>query len=187
MRIVAGRWAGRDLTSPGGRVRPTAEEVRNATLTWVEPHLDGARVLDLCAGTGALGLEALSRGAERVDFVERDRSAMHALKANVARFRAKKQTRIFTHDVVDFLAHPALGFYDLALADPPYEHALAERLVERWLEAPFSTVFVVEHDPARTVPRPAAGSRIEHARRTERHAGLTRYIWTGGRREGDAG
>lgn len=176
MRIVAGRWAGRDLTSPGGRVRPTAEEVRDAALGWVGAHLEGARVVDLCAGTGALGLEALSRGAASADFVERDRSAMHALKANVARLRVKKRTRIFPHDVVDFLAHPALGFYDVALADPPYEHALAERLVQRWLDAPFSTVLLMEHTPDREMPRPGAGSMIHVARRTEGHAALTRYI-----------
>lgn len=176
MRIVAGRWAGRDLTSPGGRVRPTAEEVRDATLSWVAPYLDGARILDLCAGTGALGLEALSRGADTVDFVERNRSAMHALKANVARLRVTKRTRIFTHDVVDFLAHPALGSYDVALADPPYEHALAERIVDRWLAAPFSRVLVMEHAPDREMPRPGAGSRVKMARRAEGHAALTRYI-----------
>lgn len=175
MRIVSGRWAGRDLTSPGGRVRPTAEEVRGAALDWVSDHLSGARVLDLCAGTGALGLEALSRGADTADFVERDRSAMHALKANVARLRVKKVTRIFSHDVVDFLAHPALGFYDIALADPPYEHALAERIGSRWVEAPFSTVLLIEHAPDRDMPRPGAGTGIRVSRRTRGHAALTRY------------
>jgi 16S rRNA (guanine966-N2)-methyltransferase len=179
MRIVAGRWAGRDLTSPGGRVRPTAEEVRDAALGWVAPHLDGARILDLCAGSGALGLEALSRGARTADFVERNRSAMHALKANVARFRATKRTRIFAHDAVDFLAHPALAAYDVALADPPYEHALAERIAARWLDAPFSAVLVVEHAPDREMPRPGAGSGVRMARRTRGHAGLTRYIAPG--------
>jgi 16S rRNA (guanine966-N2)-methyltransferase len=175
MRIVAGRWAGTDLVSPGGRIRPTAEKVRAAALSWLGPHLEGARVLELCAGSGALGLEALSRGADTADFVERSRSALHALKANVAKLRATKRTRIFTHDAVDFLAHPALGFYDVALADPPYEHALAERIVERWLAAPFSSVLLVEHAPDRQMPEPSSTSGVRVARRTHGHAALSRY------------
>ena len=88
VRIVGGRHAGRDLTSPNDRrVRPTAEHVRAAWLDLLAPDLPGARVLDLFAGTGALGLEALSRGAASADFVETRPSSLHALKANVVALR----------------------------------------------------------------------------------------------------
>src|SRR5690606_19052131 len=79
VRILAGKWAGRQLVSPPDRrVRPTAEPVRDAWLRQVDPYLPGARVLDLFAGTGALGLEALSRGAAFADFVETRPSSLHA-------------------------------------------------------------------------------------------------------------
>jgi len=157
MRIIAGRWAGRHLTSPGGRVRPTSEAVRTALFEWLEPVLEGARVLDLFAGTGALGLEALSRGAVAADFVEFGAPALHALKANVAALRggakgwgrdAEKRpgiVRVFKQDALRFVADPRLERYDLVFADPPYGSALGARLAERWLEAPFSRVLVIEH------------------------------------------
>jgi len=85
MRIVSGKWAGRDLVSPGQSIRPTAEAVRDRWLEILSDSLEGARVLDLFAGSGALGLEALSRGAASVDFVENGSASLHALKANVAR------------------------------------------------------------------------------------------------------
>lgn len=144
MRILRGRWAGRDLVSPGGRVRPTAEVVRDTALTWVSDVLPDARVLDLFAGTGALGLEALSRGAARADFVESQGAALHALKANVAAFRLRKRCRIFKKDVFHFLQRAEVGAYELAFADPPYTSSMARRVVERWQEAPFATLLLVE-------------------------------------------
>ena len=103
MRIVGGRWAGSDLTSPSGRVRPTAEDLRAVWMDALADDLPGARVLDLFAGSGALGLEALSRGATMADFVENGRAALHALRANVVRFRAKPVTRVFVTDAFAFL------------------------------------------------------------------------------------
>ena len=81
MRIVAGKHAGRHLTSPAKRIRPTAETVRDRWLGRLKDDLEGARVLDLFAGSGALGLEALSRGAASVDFVENGAEALHSLKS----------------------------------------------------------------------------------------------------------
>jgi 16S rRNA (guanine966-N2)-methyltransferase len=84
MRIIAGRWRGRRLKSVRGRgVRPTSDRVREAWMAAMGPSLEGARVLDLFAGSGALGLEALSRGAGEVVFVERARAALAVLRANV--------------------------------------------------------------------------------------------------------
>src|SRR5262249_31184430 len=91
MRIVGGKYKGRDLTSPNDfRVRPTAEHVRGALLDALEAELKDARILDLFAGTGALGLEALSRGAKSADFVETRPASLHALKANVIALRMKE-------------------------------------------------------------------------------------------------
>ncbi len=161
MRIVSGRWAGRDLLSPGGRVRPTAEGVRAAWLDALGDTVADARVLDLFAGTGALGLEALSRGAARCDFVENGSGALHALKANVARFRLKGRTRVFRRDAMAFARGLDAGAYDLALADPPYTSELARRLVEEWLERPFAPVLAVETDAEARLPRPGRGVRTD--------------------------
>lgn len=153
MRIVAGRWAGRDLTSPAGRVRPTAETLRDAWMRRLESELGGARVLDLYAGSGALGLEALSRGARSADFVENGASALHALKANIAALRARRCTRIFKRDALRWAARLEPGRYDIALADPPYGSRQADRLVEQWLRRPFSRILAVEHAAEHTLPR----------------------------------
>ena len=157
MRIIAGRWAGRELVSPGGRVRPTSEEVRDAALRWVQDLLPGARVVDLFAGTGAVGLEALSRGAESVDFVERNPAALHALKANVAGLRVTRQTRIFKKDALGFLPGIRPPGYDLAFVDPPYTSGLAARVAEEWKRAPFARALLVE--TARDAVLPPGGRR----------------------------
>ena len=156
MRIVAGKWAGRDLTSPGGRVRPTAEPVREECMRLVG-DVKGTRVADLYAGTGALGLEAMSRGAKRVDFVEGNPEALHALKANIAAFRARNKTRVFRKTSLDFIEGIEPPGYDVAFADPPYQSQQAMRVAERWLAQPFSRVFVIEH--ATTLELPRGGRR----------------------------
>jgi 16S rRNA (guanine966-N2)-methyltransferase len=161
LRIVAGRWAGVALASPSGRVRPTTEDLRDRWLTAVEADLQDARVLDLFAGSGALGLEALSRGARSADFVENGPSALHALKANIARLRARGSTRVFVKDCFAFLSGLEAGAYDVAFADPPYTSALAERVVERWLEVPFARVLGVEHAAARTLPGSGRKTSVE--------------------------
>jgi 16S rRNA (guanine966-N2)-methyltransferase len=152
MRIVGGKWAGRHLTSPGPRVRPTAEPVREAALSLLEPSLDAARVLDLFAGTGALGLEALSRGAARADFVENGHGSLHALKANIAALRVADRTRVFKKDALPFAAGLQALAYDVAFADPPYGSRMLDRLVELWLETPFARVLVVEHAADHALP-----------------------------------
>jgi len=161
VRVVGGRWAGRPLVSPGERVRPTAEAVRDGWMTRLEPELEGARVLDLFAGSGALGIEALSRGARSVDFVEDGPGSLHALKANVAAFPLRRRARIFKRDAIPFVEALEPGAYDVALADPPYGSRKLDRVVERWLDVPFSRVLCVEHERGRALP---AGSRSRQAR-----------------------
>jgi 16S rRNA (guanine966-N2)-methyltransferase len=154
MRIVGGKLAGRDLTSPNDfRVRPTAEHVRAAMLDLLAADVRDARVLDLFAGTGALGLEALSRGAARCDFVESRPASLHALKANVAALRMRERTRVFKRDALPFAAALAVDSYEIAFVDPPYESRMLDRVIEHWQATPFARVLVAEHARTHELPR----------------------------------
>jgi len=157
MRIVGGRFKGRDLVSPNDfRVRPTAEAVRAELLEALAAEIGGARVLDLFAGTGALGLEALSRGARSADFVEFRPASLHALKANVVALGLTSQTRIFKRDAIPFAEALGADSYDVAFADPPYGSRILDRVIAAWHGRCFARVFAVEHDPAHQLP---AGDR----------------------------
>lgn len=147
MRIVGGKWADRSLMSPGGRVRPTAETLRAGMMEMIAADLAGARVLDLFAGTGALGLEALSRGARYCDFVENGPAALHSLKANVAALRLREKTRIYDRDAIPFVERLPADRYDIAFADPPYGSRKLDRVVKYWRQVPFTTLLVLEHAP----------------------------------------
>ena len=154
MRIVAGKHKGRHLTSPNDfRVRPTAEHVRAALLDLLKPDLPDASVLDLFAGTGALGLEALSRGARRCDFVETRPASLHALKANVVALGLRKNTRIFKRDALPFAGALTEGAYDLAFVDPPYESRMLDRVIEGWQQTRFARVLAVEHAATHPLPK----------------------------------
>ena len=154
MRIVGGKFAGRDLTSPGKtRVRPTSEHVRATLLDHLRADLPDARILDLFAGTGALGLEALSRGSKTADFVEMNASSLHALKANVVRFKLKARTRVFVKDAIHFADALAADRYDICFADPPYESKQLDWLIRVWHERRFSRVLAVEHAKSHEIPR----------------------------------
>ena len=149
MRIIAGEFRGRPLKPPGDRrTRPTADRVREAWFSILGPALPGARVLDLFAGSGALGLEALSRGASGVDFVEVSKTSLDALRANVAALHVEGRVRIHRADALRFVARLPAGAYDVAFADPPYQTDQAARLVELFRQNPFARVLGVEH-PAR--------------------------------------
>jgi 16S rRNA (guanine966-N2)-methyltransferase len=159
-------------------VRPTSEDLRDLWLSAVEAEIDGARVLDLFAGSGALGLEALSRGARSADFVENAAAALHALKANVARLRAHDSTRVFKKDALAFLSGLDVGAYDVAFADPPYTSSLSERVVERWLAVPFATVLGVEHAADRKLPGKGKTRSLEES-------AVTIFRASGAKRSGD--
>jgi 16S rRNA (guanine966-N2)-methyltransferase len=152
MRILKGKYAGRNLTSPGRAVRPTPEPMRDRALALIEEELEGARVLDLFAGSGAVGLEALSRGARYVDFVENGPAALHALKANIAALRVRNATRIFKRDAIPWVEKLEAGAYDVAYMDPPYGSRKLDLILERWKKVPFATTLLVEHDVDQPVP-----------------------------------
>jgi 16S rRNA (guanine966-N2)-methyltransferase len=156
VRILAGKFAGRDLTSPGDfRVRPTAEKVREALMDVLAADLANARVLDLFAGTGALGLEAISRGARSADFVEFRPASLHALRANIASLRLRERTRIFKRDAIPFAAALPPDSYEISFADPPYESRLLDRIIESWRRGRFSHILAVEHAKSHQLPNGA--------------------------------
>lgn len=133
MRIVAGEWRGRRLAAPEGRTtRPTSDRVREALFDALTarlgPDLGAGRVLDLFAGTGALGLEALSRGACRAVFVERDRPALRALASNIETLGATDRALVVAGDAEGPVLARALadGPFALLLLDPPYRMDAAE-------------------------------------------------------------
>ncbi len=113
----------------------------------VQPSLDGARVLDLFAGSGALGLEALSRGAREAVFVEDDPRALAALRKNLASLGAADRASVVRGDAVKYVLALAAGAFDVAFADPPYERGLATAVAARWLDSAFAHILGVEHSP----------------------------------------
>ena len=121
MRIVAGAWRGRTLASPPGQsTRPTADRVRETLFSMLASRIgsfEGLAVADLFAGSGALGLEALSRGASHCTFVERDAAAAKAIRANAEKLGADGRIAVRMSSA---LALPPAGPFDLVLADPPY-------------------------------------------------------------------
>lgn len=156
MRIVSGRWRGRTIVRPADpRVRPTADKVREAWMSIVQHDIPDARVLDLFAGSGALGLEALSRGAAFVDFVEVSSRSLDALRRNIDTLQAAGDTRVHRGDALKFIERLDAHAYDMAFADPPYRLGLATRVAERWLDVRFATVLAVEHDARETLPEGA--------------------------------
>lgn len=100
-------------------LRPTAERIRETVFNWLTPHLAGARCLDLFAGTGALGLEALSRGAAEVLCIETSPLAVRTLQKNIASLQATKAT-VHRTDAIQFLRHPGASQFDIIFVDPPF-------------------------------------------------------------------
>ncbi|MBX6363693.1 MAG: 16S rRNA (guanine(966)-N(2))-methyltransferase RsmD [Gemmatimonadetes bacterium] len=160
MRIVAGRWRGHPIQAPPGRAtRPTTDRVREAWMSAMQPYLPGARVLDLFAGSGALGLEALSRGAASATFVERAGGALRALRANIARLGAEDVEVVRGHALAYARALGPRAF-DLALADPPYDEPYAAELVELFARTPFARWLWIEHRTKDALPElPGARTR----------------------------
>src|SRR5687768_1174740 len=118
----------------------------------VNPALPGARVLDLFAGSGALGLEALSRGARSVDFVETAPVALRALRANADLLGAGDAMTVHRRDAVEFVSALEVDAYDVVFADPPYRQGFSEQVAARWLEVRYAALLGVEHAASETMP-----------------------------------
>jgi 16S rRNA (guanine966-N2)-methyltransferase len=123
MRIIAGLYRSRTLAAPPGlETRPTSDRLRETLFNVLAPRIEGASFLDLYAGSGAVGIEALSRGAARVEFVERKPAALSALRANLARLGVTAGFRIHNRGVGGFIrALDADEAFDLVFLDPPYD------------------------------------------------------------------
>jgi 16S rRNA (guanine(966)-N(2))-methyltransferase RsmD len=124
LRVIAGRYGGRRLQAPpGAATRPTADRVREALFSILGPRVEDARVLDLFAGSGALGLEALSRGAAAATFVDSSPAAQRAIRANLAALGAEAE--VVRADALRWLRTASAGArqYDLVFLDPPYRRA----------------------------------------------------------------
>lgn len=122
MRVIAGSARGVPLTAPrGSATRPITDRVKETLFGILGERVPDARVLDLYAGSGSIGIEALSRGAASVDFVEHDRAALTALRANLERTHLSPDARVHESDVERYLASPRDGPWDIVTVDPPYE------------------------------------------------------------------
>ncbi|MDE2406861.1 MAG: 16S rRNA (guanine(966)-N(2))-methyltransferase RsmD [Xanthomonadaceae bacterium] len=125
VRIIGGQWRGTRLPVPDRPgLRPTSDRVRETLFNWLQPVLSGARVLDLFAGSGALGLEAASRGAAQVQLVEADPGLVRALQEAVVRLHAQDQVAVQAGDALAFLRAPVATSCDIAFVDPPFADGL---------------------------------------------------------------
>jgi len=151
MRIIAGSARGRAIRSARGRaMRPTAARIREALFNLVGPDIEGCRFLDLCAGSGSVGIEALSRGASRSFFVDNHPTAISLISRNLDDLGISSSAVVIRRDAVDSLGHLARRgeAFDLVFLDPPYDSDLAARCLRsrKWLDimSPFGKMFV-EH------------------------------------------
>jgi 16S rRNA (guanine966-N2)-methyltransferase len=152
MRIIAGEFRGRRLQPPPDRrVRPTADRVREAWFSILGGAIPGARVLDLFAGSGALGLEALSRGAAHATFVELSPPALRVLRANLDALDVIDRAVVHRADALRFVARLPEAAFDVALADPPYATDQAEALRDEFKSHPFARILGIEHSSTRVL------------------------------------
>jgi len=171
MRVVSGELRSRRLHTVAGReTRPTSDRARAGLFDWLGARVDGARVLDLFAGTGALGIEALSRGAREAVFVERARGALRVLARNLEELGLQERARVVEADLARGLRPLAakLGAFGLVLADPPYDSGSRERLLrDESLESVLEPdgVVVIERSARSEAGSPVARLRLYGTKR----------------------
>ncbi len=157
VRVISGRLKGRTLVAPKGlSLRPTSDRVRESIFNLLQRRFPAGHVLDLFAGTGALGIEALSRGGETAVFVEKSPESIAALRKNIAHCGLEKETEILIKDVqraIEILQDREISF-DLIFLDPPYGKGLAGRTLESLSRSSIlasAGLIVAEHSPAETL------------------------------------
>ncbi|MGH1539766.1 MAG: 16S rRNA (guanine(966)-N(2))-methyltransferase RsmD [Arenicella sp.] len=165
IRIIAGQWRGQKLAVADSEgLRPTSDSVRETVFNWLMPYIAGARCLDACAGTGALGFESLSRGAVNVDFVEKNRNLCADIKANIERFSTK--ANVYQQSIDDFLATNSQQLnYDLVFIDPPFSAQMQSSLCEQldqgaWLAD--GALIYVEMPRSQTLEMPEHWELMRH-------------------------
>jgi len=170
LRIIAGQRRGKRLAAPRNRdIRPTADRIRESIFSIISDRVDGACVLDLFAGTGAMGLEALSRGAAQATFVDSDSGAAALIRRNLAACGFADRGRVVRRNALDALVGMrGRNIFDLVFMDPPYDRALVAPtltvLSASAVAVPHALV-VVEHAPGEHVPLQADGwQRIDQRR-----------------------
>lgn len=169
VRVIAGEAKGRRLRSvKSDRTRPTTDRVKEALFSSLGPRVDGSRVLDLYSGSGALGIEALSRGAEHATFVESSSRTAGALRANLAATGFVDRSTVLVRPVEEVLSGAAAEAVDLVLADPPYALGMPVRALEQlrdngWLAG--DAILVVEVAGRLEQPEAPAGYRIDDTKR----------------------
>jgi 16S rRNA (guanine966-N2)-methyltransferase len=174
LRIVAGKWRSRLLpVADVAGLRPTSERIRETLFNWLAPRIQGARCLDLFAGTGALGFEALSRGAASVVFVERSGTACEHLRSSIALLDAEGAT-LLRMDAMQYLARGDLQTFDIVFLDPPFaDNALGELcrlLLQSGCLTQHARIYIEQDRAADTVELPD-GWTLTH----EKSAGNVRY------------
>lgn len=158
LRIIAGRWRGRKFRFPPVDIRPTPDRVRETLFNWLQPRIEGAHCLDLYAGSGALGLEALSRGAAAAVFVEQQRAAAAAIEQLLTQWAAREASVLCT-EAQRYLSTVTPRAFDLVFLDPPYGSgalAAAAAALERGWLAREARVYV-EHARREAPPTLPAG------------------------------
>jgi 16S rRNA (guanine966-N2)-methyltransferase len=180
VRIVGGRWRGTRLpVADADGLRPTADRVRETLFNWLQPALPGARVLDLFAGSGALALEALSRGAREAVLVERDAGLAASLRGTVARLGADGEARVVHADALSWLRAPGAGEpFDIAFVDPPFAAALWPSVLEALPAVLAADAWLYLEGPAHAPP-PAGDAWAPHRAGSTRDAHYALYRFRG--------
>ena len=164
MRVIAGEAKGRTLVVPrGGGTRSATDRIRETLFAIVETELDGTRVLDLFAGAGTLGIEALSRGAAHATFVERGAEAIKALRRNLATTNFGARSEVLTANVIAYLDSRPAGPFDLAFCDPPFvDAAIAEATLRHpaFRDALAADGLVVARAFRKRAPDPPPGAHL---------------------------
>ena len=179
VRIIGGAWRGTRLPVADVQgLRPTPDRVRETLFNWLQPRLPGTRVLDLFAGTGALGLEALSRGAREAVLVERDPALAEALRASVDRLPGGDRATVLRADALSWLRAPVHGRFDLVFVDPPFAAGLWQDVLAAlgpWVAE--DAWLYLESPPGAVTPSP--GEWLPHREGATREVRYALYRRTG--------